>query len=297
MARLGALLVGLLVCLPAVAEEGFCKQWKWVTVDDFTSPSTSSSAGPVLITPTTAYVAGLSDDGITGHWVVRKSVDKGATWTTVDDFIYSVGLSNHPESITLDPSGNIYVAGGANNLSMSGNWLVRKSTNAGATWNLVDSFADVTVPAASARSIGLDGTGALIVGGESNVPPDGYHWFLRRSTDLGQTWTVRDDLAPIRFSASARGVTVSGAGDLFVAGFNYDGKQYRCQVRRQLAGTTTWTIVDDYQLSTSGACLPRCGAGKDGPPLRRSAGSGWRRDRPLDHSPHHRQWSELDHGR
>lgn len=249
--------LALLVATPAFADEGFCKSWKWITTDDYSASGTSKSAAAVLVQRNATYVAGMSDDGTTGHWVVRKSTDHGVTWSVIDDYIHTSGKRNHPEGIAADGPGNIYVVGGANNLSMEGEWLVRKSANNGQTWSLANTFSDPTAAAATARNIHVDAQGAVLVAGESNVGTDGYHWFLRRSADQGQTWSNQDDLVGIWHGASAQAVTTNG-GDTFVLGWNFDdGSNYRCQIRRQLGGAPGWTMVDDFQLATTGACLPR----------------------------------------
>lgn len=251
-------LVACCLSTQAFAVEGFCKSWKWVTVDDFTSPATSNSASSVTLVRGGAFVAGVADDGVSHHWVVRRTTNGAQSWNVVDDYLYSIGLRNHPEAITTDGAGRVYVVGGANNLSMEGPWVVRRSVDSGQTWSLVNTFSDPNAAAGSARGVFTDAQGGLLVAGESNVADEGYHWFLRRSADQGLSWTNLDDRAGITHGASAQAVATNGAGDLFVSGWNFDnGSHYRCQVRRQLAGTSTWTMVDDFQLTPLGACLPR----------------------------------------
>src|SRR6266446_3997177 len=72
------------------------------------------------------------------YWQVRKSSDRGATWTTVDLYQYPSGSWIDVTGFTADNSGNIYVVGGAMDAAGNRHWLARKSANGGQTWALVD---------------------------------------------------------------------------------------------------------------------------------------------------------------
>src|SRR5262249_12799233 len=68
----------------------------WSTVDDFLHPggtSTSNRAYNMAQDGSGAlFVVGASNSNSAYHWLVRKSVDEGVTWTTVDDFVYPAGI-------------------------------------------------------------------------------------------------------------------------------------------------------------------------------------------------------------
>lgn len=251
-------LASVLLATSVFGHEGFCKSWKWVTVDDYVVPNMSASASAVHVQRGVAYVAGVTDDTMTQHWVVRKTSNSGQTWSVVDDYIHSIGLRNHPEAIVRDTVGNVFIAGGANNLSMAGPWLIRKSANQGASWATVDTFEDPAGGAGSARGLTVDGQGHVLVVGESAVAGDGYHWFVRGTADQGQTWTTRDEQPGVHTGMSATAVATTASGDVFAGGWIWDnGTYYRCLVRRQLAGTNTWTTVDDHQQVFGGYCWVR----------------------------------------
>src|SRR5262249_46967342 len=64
----------------------------WITTDDFLLNGTdSASASAVLSDPASGnvYAAGSSS----GHWIVRSSADRGATWSIIDDFVYGAMAS------------------------------------------------------------------------------------------------------------------------------------------------------------------------------------------------------------
>ena len=91
---------------------------------------------------------------VNGHgvsaWIVRRSQDGGATWSTMDTFYGSVSTGKGTtyyigaaHAIRADAAGNIYAAGQLgipNKSSTSWEWVVRKSSNGGNSWSTVDTF-------------------------------------------------------------------------------------------------------------------------------------------------------------
>ena len=91
----------------------------WATIDDYSDPNNSTTgsgpgydAGIVSDSAGNLYAAGyepMSGGGGTNLWFVRRSIDAGVTWSTVDSFIRpSVA---EPRAMATDPAGNVYVTG------------------------------------------------------------------------------------------------------------------------------------------------------------------------------------------
>ncbi|MFT3837797.1 MAG: sialidase family protein [Myxococcaceae bacterium] len=218
----------------------------WTNDDDFIlATTTDANAAAAMAEPGsgTEYVAGISTDGVTGHWVVRKR--QSGTWSTVDDFIYSIGLFSHAESIARDSNGRIIVAGGANALNNAGHWLVRRSANGGTSWSTVDDFADPTTPASWANAATTVGNSVMVGGVHNESPQNWSHWIVRQSSNQAQTWTTISDVPGIMYGDSVLAMDTEPSGAVWAAGYNYDGTGYRWQVRRRSATGTTWTLVDD----------------------------------------------------
>ncbi len=227
-----------------------CENPTWSTIDDFVLPgAVSSSAGAVTQDGDTLWVAGTASDTVTSRWVVRRRINRTSPFVTVDDFVYTTGARNVPSAI-LVRSNSVFVSGGANDSSEVGKWLVRRSTNGGSSWSIADvQSGDSTVSHAYAMS--LDGAGALLVAGYANKPtPSDYHWYTRRSTDLGVTWAQIDVYTPIVAGTAPRGMALDKAGSVFAAGYNWNGRQYRWQTRRQTTPGGPWTLVDDWTAIT-----------------------------------------------
>lgn len=78
-------------------------------------------------------------------WIVKQSMDNGKTWVDRDLFEgHSRTFSTIPYSMIKDPSNNIYVLGKKVNRKpgnfqlLYNEWVVRKSSDQGLTWNTVD---------------------------------------------------------------------------------------------------------------------------------------------------------------
>lgn len=150
---------------------------------------------------------------------MRRSLNGGATWTTLDSFAGSaVGLTT-----ALD--GTIYVAGRAQT-----GWLVRRSTDNGATWVNVDSVAN----AQPASSIVADASGRVVVAGFSSSTPRA--WLVRGSADGGATWVTTDLFLPSGATlAEAEAVASDAFGNLCVVGELHYGTTMSAPIRRLAA--------------------------------------------------------------
>jgi hypothetical protein len=115
-------------------------------------------------------------------WDIRKSDDRGASWTLVDSFAHpSGGTFFRVGGFAVDDQGNIFVAGRTSNtLGDPKDGIIRKSADNGETWVTVDS--DATGYKAMAFVPGPMG-GLFAVGGTSART-----WRARRSRDSGVTW-------------------------------------------------------------------------------------------------------------
>lgn len=234
----------------------------WVTVDDYAPPgAVSSSPTAVLVHGDDVFVGGMVSDPLTGRWIMRKKVGAGA-FTTVDDFIYTIGFKNRP--LTLFANGQTVMAvGGANNLSEWGRWLVRRSTNGGSTWALADDFDGASVSSWGTSMTSLK-NGALLSGGfRYNAADSWYHWITRTSFDLGATWTTANDYGPMHGATGPYSMATDKAGDVYATGINFNYVQYQWQTRKLSAATGVWTTADDWKSApdTAGQSVGAAGAG------------------------------------
>jgi hypothetical protein len=190
------------------------------------------------------------------YWEVRKSADRGVTWTTVDLFQYPVSsVDVDPTGFIADNAGNIYVVGWASSAG-NGHWLVRKSTDGGQTWANVDDMTGGTIPS---QGCFVPGVGLFVVGSGSPSVPGVSGWTVRRSLNGGATWTTVD--APFGSSAGAWSVASDSAGNIYVAGSvsvtttttkPKSTVTYSVWVTRESTdGGNTWATVDTYILASN----------------------------------------------
>ncbi len=130
------------------------------------------------------FVSGeLYDPALGKRWLVRRSLDQGLNWTTVDS--PAVGaLGGLPSSgdVQVAASGEVYAAGTQGGGGSPSQWVVRKSFQAGdgGTWSSVDALG--TVGASEARSIAFNAAGAVFVAGRvANAQNGSATWTVRRS--------------------------------------------------------------------------------------------------------------------
>jgi hypothetical protein len=218
------------------------------------------------------YAVGHESTSLGDRWIVRRSSDVGLSWNTVDEFQGTPGKHSSARAFAADNAGNIFVAGTAVYTVGSGrkaidawHWIVRKSSDGGATWNEMDRFlyADSTThpTAMVCTPFGLfvAGTGLKDAPGGREI-----HWLVRRSEDGGATWqTVDDFLLSGQKEAHAEAIAVDCHGNLYVAGSAQTAKQRGVIVRSWVvrmsaaAGTGPWTTIDQYQLAAGQAAAAR----------------------------------------
>jgi hypothetical protein len=254
----------------------------WETVDDYTHPtyeqiSSNTFPGGVAVDSSgNIYVAGSAVEKVVSgkktttvnHWLVRKGVATagGMTWTTVGDFAYTVTkeweIYNYPATAITCVGNDVFVGGGG-----GGSWVVRKSSDGGATWPVVDSYRFSTsdnsqafgIAADSAGNIYLAGLGRRTVtsgrGNNATTVTDQY-WIVRRGAAGGTVWTLEDQFPSpaVDGRAGASAVTVTSDGDVHVAGYGPSlTSPSRWITRRRSAATGLWSTTDDFSLSSTGS--------------------------------------------
>ena len=145
-------------------------------------------------------------------WLVRRSLDGGATWSTAESFQLSNGLYSAARGIGADGLGNVYVVGrgitAATGNTYVNHWLVRKSTNGGASFSTVDDFS-ASGSYAEALRFAATANGDLYVAGVV-----GGHGILRKSAGGTGAWTTVDD-----FPFYPHAMAADASGKLFVGGY------------------------------------------------------------------------------
>jgi len=184
------------------------------------------------------------------------STDAGNTWSApLDDYLYAPGYQVwYDGGIGTDSAGNLYVAGEAYGQTDPANhWVIRRSSDIGATWALVDDFAPGS-PQTQPFGLATDAAGNVYVAGVANhVGVNDLVWTVRKGMG-GTSFTTVDTLSSSQ-GGQANGIFAHPTAGIFAVGSAYipGTRGYKTTeawiVRRSSNGGASWTTVDTYQFS------------------------------------------------
>jgi len=224
----------------------------WTSVDDISGAKVWSisfvpGAGLFAVGNVTIVGSSKGKSTTTIAWLVRRSMDGGATWSTVDVVqppIDSGSWGAYAGGVSSDAQGNVYVAGRTAIMVGSGRtaafvpqWITRKRSDGGNAWSTVDAFSYVSGKAAWAFGIGRDAAGNAVVVRQGQDAASINHWLVRRPNAQGNWQTIDDfQLAPGQ-TAHAYGVVADAAGNLLVNGGANDATGVGHWIVRRLANS------------------------------------------------------------
>ncbi len=188
----------------------------WSTIDTY-SRGLDTRAAAILSTSEGLLVAGSArgaDREPSERWLVRKGVEDASgdfSWETVDAYApqglddSGQGRLSDVHGLGQDAQGNLYAVGRSFSRADDGknpHWIVRRSSNRGADWAVVDTFQLESGMFATARAVAVDWKGIYVVGQAIGKNLDS-HWIVRRS-DTGDagSWSVCDDFQGLVTAAS-----------------------------------------------------------------------------------------------
>jgi hypothetical protein len=235
----------------------------WATIQDFNyRPGTNTYFLSFAVDPAqNLYAIGVATmaslSGNPDHWIVRKSADHGATWTTADDFVPDSGVGdgrNVASGVAVDAAGNVYVVGmihkrvGKSSYSYEF-WVVRKSSNAGATWTTVDQYGYPNAPESVANAVLATPAGLFVCGLSVATSGRGPQWVVRKSANAGTTWTTVDNFYSSTAFNQPNALTADAAGNVYVGGFSDIMGSYAHYwvVRKGSNGGASWQTVDAFR--------------------------------------------------
>ena len=174
------------------------------------------------------------------------------------------GVSGVNGDIGTDAAGNVYAAGRYIVADGSSVAIVQGSPDQGATWQVLDQYAEPGLNYSHNRAFAVDPvTGALFAGGNlNNILPDGSAefdtlWFIREWNPVTGTWSTAEDYSALVNDvgqASCADILVAPNGDVYATGGGQLGTGLGWVVRKRAAGATTFTTVDvDYSGQSAGS--------------------------------------------
>jgi hypothetical protein len=200
-----------------------------------------------------------------------------SNWQTVAD---SQGThAAAVDALTKDAAGNLYAAVSTTDAEWRTHALIRKSSDHGATWAVVEDFVSADRCSTKILSLGVDAASHLYAAGYATDENGQTQWIVRKSGGGGNSWSTVDDFAwPDAQTTVAQGFAADAAGNLYVAGYRdespSDGKsspQMHWLVRQSRDGGRNWSTIDDfsYGFNTRAAAIVSTSSGLF------VAGSGW----------------------
>ncbi len=165
------------------------------------------------------------------------------TWQTVDDFQYVSNYQSQANALAIDANGNIYVAGqAATGVVGYGNGLVRRSSDQGATWTLIEdySYHNYPNPQVHFTSIGFDKEQNIYSVGQVGLNA---RLVVRKSADGGASWaTVLDVATPSspQFPGTP-GFAADASGAIYVTAGSGLGSGSGSVVFKSRDAGATWT--------------------------------------------------------
>jgi hypothetical protein len=217
----------------------------WSTTDDYLG-STGYGAQATAVSLDSAgniFVTGYGQTNTGGQdWVTRMY--STGSWSTIDDYAYPGQINSTAPVNTTDPSGNVYVAGGADIYTSSQvwHWVVREYS--GGSWNTIDDYTGPGGNGAGANAISSDSSGNIYVAGFYFDSSYNGHWTVRKYSS-GSWSTIDDYTYPSGNYSSASGMTIDSSGNLYVVGEGYDSSFKSHWIVRELSGAS-WSTLDDY---------------------------------------------------
>lgn len=180
-----------------------------------------------------------------GYWLARQSTNSGSSWATTDAYQLAAGYGASASDSVLDSFGDFYAVGRATDSSSISHWIVRKSSDDGASWTTVDDFSYAPGQACSASVALATSGGDIYVGGSCDDSGGLNHAVVRKSSDRGASWVTVDAFDLSGTGTYIGALAVSGGGVLYSTVYNPSGSVV---IRRKRADNS-WLTVSTVSLS------------------------------------------------
>ena len=166
------------------------------------------------------YVTGQSYDLTTYYDCVTIKYNSSGVQQWVQRYSYEGNNSDEGDAITVDNTGNVYVA--CRSISTTTSWdyaTIKYSTNGTQQW--VARYNGMVNYDDQPTGISLDNLGNIYVTGKSGIGSFYYRFATVKYTSNGTQDWVRTYISPANLTAWANGVTIDNQNNIYVTGLDY----------------------------------------------------------------------------
>jgi hypothetical protein len=186
-------------------------------------------------------------------FIIRKLPLGASSWSTVYQAAGGSGFG-----MAIHPTAGLFAVGYLTYGTQPA-WAVLRSIDDGNTWAIADLYPAASGSWSHGRGIGVDSHGNLYTTGIV-----GNTWTTRRSMNAGASWTITDTFYYTSKATKIGGYQSGGysvsfdyLGNVYVAGYADVPKGgFHWTVRKLPVGGSTWSISDDFQLTTGQDAYP-----------------------------------------
>lgn len=232
----------------------------WETLDEYLPPFPSSMPPRDVAVDANGnhYIVALVKDQEAGngnsHWLIRKGqvTSGGMTWSMVGDFSYADGWDySYGHGFAADGPSRVVCVGSSVFVAGSGanSWIVRKSSNGGSTWQVVDTYQYGKNLKSHAFDVAADSAGNVYVAGYGQKL--GTRWIVRRLASGGTKWSTVDDFRLSGGSyAEGKGIAIDSNNNVHVTGMAaFSQGKGNWVTRQRSAATGAWSTIDTFSLA------------------------------------------------
>lgn len=187
------------------------------------------------------FAVGTNQGSTTNQFysMVRRSLDNGLTWTQSDLFQLSSGNPSYGVSIVSLSDNTLFYAASGFDATFKVRWLIKKSTNNGASWVTIDNY-DLGTSGAQPLKMKIDSNDHIYVLGIASG-----HRVIRKSTDKGASWVNIFDSTVSGFHP--RDLAVKSNGYFYLAATEAN----KWVVKKSTDGGLTWVTLDNFMIDAS----------------------------------------------
>lgn len=163
-------------------------------------------------------------------WIRKYDTDGNEKWTSTHNG--NTDLNDVANGVTVDGSGNVYVAGSEYSFGQGSNvWAAKYDTDGNLKW--IRTHNGEIDGNDEGKGIALDNAGNVYVAGYETVEGQGKNAWIRKYDNDGNIIWTQTYNGSANGNDAANGIAIDGSGNMYVAGYEtFDGRETDIWVRK-----------------------------------------------------------------